>query len=97
MVDVKQHWREDLPAVLAKLKIRKEEAELMVKGKVRYSRLVIISPESDVYPHILTENACWVVHKVENGAAVVTVIDAVEGAIVGNWLKSNRWCGWSRR
>jgi hypothetical protein len=84
LVDVKVHWRDDVPAVLPKLKITKEEAELMVEGTVDFTQLFIISPESDVFPIMPTpENPCWVVESVENDIVIVKVIDAVEGTMVG--------------
>jgi len=80
----KVHWRDDLPERLPKIKITKEQAESMVEGEVQFTKLYIISPESDVFPIKPTpENPCWVVRSIDNGDMIVTIIDALEGKILG--------------
>ncbi len=78
------HWRDDLPEHLPPV-IPKEEAESMVKGKVQFTKLYFISPNSFVHPIKPTpKNPCWVVRSVDwKGNTIVTVIDAVEGKILG--------------
>jgi len=85
LIDVKMHWREDLPAFLPELNITKEQAESMVEGRVKFSHLFIISPESDIFPIKPTpKNPCWVVASmVQDKGTLITVIDAVEAKILG--------------
>ena len=79
----KEHWRSDLPDHVIPV-ITKEQAEYMVKGEVQFTQLYIISPESDGFPLDPTpQNPCWVVRSVDNGKMIVTIIDAVEGKILG--------------
>jgi hypothetical protein len=79
------HWRGDLteyppPAI----GITIEQAESMVRGEVQSSKLYIISPESDVFPlDPAPENPCWVVTSVDNIEMIVTIIDSVNGKILG--------------
>ncbi|MHC4153328.1 MAG: right-handed parallel beta-helix repeat-containing protein [Planctomycetota bacterium] len=82
---VKTDWREDLPSSLPKLRITQEDAESMVKGMVEFSKLKIISPESDVYPIDPTPtNPCWVVTSIDSEQGMIkTIIDAVEGTVLG--------------
>ena len=84
----KSHWRDGLPAVLPGALIPSEQAEALVEEEIQFSRLYIISPESDVYPLDPTpENPCWVVRSVNGpGEHVVTIIDAVSGVILGNGI-----------
>lgn len=81
------HWRDELPEHLPPRVITKEQAESMVEGKVQFSDLYYISPESDVF-HIkpAPENPCWVVRSMDNGNLIVKVIDAVNGKILGNGI-----------
>jgi len=84
--DVKGHWREDLPPFFPELNVTKEQAESMVKGEVQFSQLFIISPESDIFSPIkpTPKNPCWVVVSVrEVKGMLITVIDAVEGKVLG--------------
>ena len=78
------HWRDDLPEHLPPV-IPKEEAESMVKGKVLFTELYIISPDSVVFPlDPAPENPCWVVRSIDdNDNVIVTIIDAVDGKILG--------------
>lgn len=56
----------------------------MAEGEVQFSELVIISPDSDVYPlEPVPENPCWVVRSTVDGAPVVTIIDSVTGEFLG--------------
>jgi len=83
LIDKKTHWRSDLPDHVIPV-ITKGEAESMAKGEVQFTQLYIISPESDVFPLDPTpQNPCWVVRSVDNGKMIVTIIDAVEGKILG--------------
>ncbi len=64
----------------------KEQAESMVEGTVDGSALYIISPKSDIFSPIkLTpENPCWAVYSIdETKGSLLTVIDAVEGRVLG--------------
>jgi hypothetical protein len=80
----KIHWRSGLPEHVT-LEVAKEEAESMVEGEVQFTRLYIISPESDVFPLKPTpQNPCWVVRSIDHGRPVVTIIDAADGRILGN-------------
>ena len=79
--------RDDLPEWLPEIKVTKEQAESMVSGNVLFSKLYIISPESDVFPIEPTpKNPCWAVRSVNvnDGYMLVTVIDAVDGTVLGN-------------
>ena len=80
----KTHWRDDLPRDLSQIMVAKEQAESMVEGEVQCSKLYIISPESDVYPIKPTpRNPCWIVRSISNSGLTVTIIDAVDGEILG--------------
>lgn len=81
--DMRINWRDDLPEELPQI-IAKEQAQSMVEGEVRFSRLFYISGESDVFPiRPAPENPCWVIESFKQGRITVTVIDAVEGRIAG--------------
>ena len=83
----KTHWRNDFPKHLSQSMIAKEQAESLVEGEVQFSRLYIISPESDVFPIKSTpRNPCWVVRSIDNGNLVVTIIDAMNGKILGDGI-----------
>ena len=57
----------------------------MAEGKVQFSKLYIISPESDVFPLEPTpQNPCWVVRSISDGTPIVTIIDAVTGNFLGH-------------
>ncbi len=80
----KTHWRDDLPEKLPEIRITKDQAESIVKGEVLFSKLYIISPESDAFPIVPTpENPCWAVRSTNQGNLIMTVVDAVEGSILG--------------
>ena len=81
----KAHWREDLPEELPEEMISREQAESMIEGEVLFSRLYYISPESDVFPiEPVPQDPCWVVRSLEDGNMAVTIINAVDGALLGN-------------
>jgi hypothetical protein len=81
----KVHWRDDLLEYLPKMMIAKEQAESKVEGEVQFSRIYIISPESDVFPiEPAPKNPCWVVRSVDESNLIVTIIDAVNGEVLGN-------------
>jgi len=67
LVDIKVHWREDLLPFLPELNITKEKTESMVEGRVEFSSLYFISPESYVFSPIqpTPKNPCWVVDSVD--------------------------------
>lgn len=84
LLNKKIHWRNGLPEHVTP-KITKEEAESRVRGEVQFTRLYIISPESDVFPLKPTpQNPCWVVRSVDNGKSTVTIIDAIDDKILGH-------------
>ncbi|HJH26229.1 MAG TPA: hypothetical protein C5S37_05505 [Methanophagales archaeon] len=84
LIEKRIHWRDDLPEHLP-LVIPKEQAESMVRGKVQFTDLCFIPPDSPVYPITPTpQNPCWVVRSIDwKGNTIVTIIDAVEGKILG--------------
>jgi hypothetical protein len=83
LLNKKIFWRSGLPEHVTP-KLTKEEAESMVKGEVQFTRLYIISQESDVFPLKPTpQNLCWTIRSVDNGRPVVTIIDATDGKILG--------------
>ena len=80
------HWRDDLPEHLPKI-ITREEAESMVEGKIMYTDLWFIDPDSWMFPITPTpNNPCWAVRIADDkGYNIdVIVIDAVEGKILGH-------------
>jgi hypothetical protein len=82
----KSHWRDDLPDALPESLISQGAAEALAPGEALFTRLYIISPESDVFPLDPTPaNPCWVIRSVDpRGAHTVTIVDAVEGVVLGN-------------
>jgi hypothetical protein len=87
LLDKKTHWRDDLPGSLPEYSISREEALATVEGDPHWAQLCIISPESDVYPIDPTpENPCWVVRSKVEGELIVSVIDAVDGSLLGYGL-----------
>ena len=81
----KSRWRDDLPADLPQPRLSRADAEAIVGGAALFSELFIISPESDVFPLMPTpDNPCWVVRSLgARGESVVTIIDAVDGNVLG--------------
>ena len=80
-------WREDVPeAVPPQDLISQKDAEALVEGEVLSSRLLIISPKSEVFRLNPTpKNPCWVVksRKEGPGGVSLSVIDAVTGEFLG--------------
>jgi len=76
-------WRSGLPAQLPRV-ISQEQAESMAEGMVQFSKLYIISPESNVYPIKPTpKNPCWVVRSIDGEGMIITIIDAITGEKLG--------------
>jgi len=85
LISVRRRWRDDLPDNLTPIQITREEAESLVEGEVLRSSLYIISPESDVFPlEPVPQNPCWVVRHIAEGNMTITLVDAVDGSILGN-------------
>jgi|WetSurSiteA1Bulk_404760.scaffolds.fasta_scaffold00301_2 hypothetical protein len=83
LIKKKVHWRDDLPKHL-NVPISEDQAKSIVKGQQASARLYIISPESKVFPiNPYPKHPCWVVTSRENRKIIVTIIDAVTGAILG--------------
>jgi hypothetical protein len=83
LIEQKKQWRSGL---LEKVKpsISRKKAEAMVEGEVLFSKLYIISPDSDVFTVKPTpKNPCWVVRSVEGERMIVTIIDAITGEKLG--------------
>ena len=104
LLDKKVHWRSDLPEESphllapegAPFLITKENAESMVEGEVQFSRLIVISPESEVFPvESAPGNPCWVVRSIADGDPVVTIIDAVTGEFLGYGVPPPQFTGFS--
>jgi len=85
LIDKKIHWREDLPEHLPSI-ISKEQAESLAQGEVEFSRLVYISPESEIYKIDPTpQNPCWIVRCINKyGELIEIVVDSITGEILGN-------------
>ena len=80
----KAHWREDLPESLPPVRVSAEEAGALVGGTVESARLVIVSPESDIFPlRPVPANPCWVVKSTWRGGGGLTLVDAVDGKVLG--------------
>lgn len=87
LINKSGNWRTDLPEHLKPLNIDQKQAESMVKGKVQFSNLYLISPNSNIYKIKPTpQNPCWVVNSLNNDFNQLTVIDAVTGKILGNGI-----------
>lgn len=82
---VRKRWRDDLPDHLPPIQITREEAASLVDGEVLRSSLYIISPESYVFPlDPVPQNPCWVFRHIADGVMAITIVDAVDGIIIGN-------------
>ena len=81
----KSHWRNDLADLTFGALLSREQAEVLVEGEIQFSRLYIISPESNVFPLDPTPaNPCWAVRSVgEYGECAVTIVDALCGTVLG--------------
>ncbi len=83
LIEKEIRWREGLPDRVIPV-ITREQAESMVEGVVQFTRLYIISPESDVFPiRPAPKNPCWVIRSVQDERLVVTIIDAMTGERLG--------------
>ncbi len=79
-----RRWRPGLAAELPALAVDQAQAEVQVEGKVLFSKLYLISPDSDVFPlEPAPENPCWVVRSQRGEEILVTIIDAVTGEKLG--------------
>ncbi|MFC1611553.1 hypothetical protein ACFL6C_11395 [Myxococcota bacterium] len=83
LLETKREWRDDLPLELPAV-ISAEEAMAMVDGPMR-AKLYFVAPDSSVFPISPTpENPCWAVTaQTDEGDTTLTVIDAVDGVILG--------------
>jgi len=80
----KIHWRDDLPEHLPQASIARQIAEAMVAGEIQSTRLMIISPESAVFPlKPVPQGPCWVVRSRQGDELRITVIDALTGKLLG--------------
>jgi hypothetical protein len=80
----KSHWREDLPDTLPAIGLTADEAAALVGGKVESTRLLLISPDSDVFPlRPVPQDPCWIVTTRESPGIVRSVVDAVTGEYLG--------------
>lgn len=83
LVEQKRQWRSDLPEKVTP-SISRKKAEAMVEGKVLFTKLYILSPDSDVFTVKPTpRNPCWVVRSVDGERMIVTIIDAITGEKLG--------------
>ena len=108
LIDKEVRWRRDLPEHLPPIRtqreimpsvksiISKEEAESRAEGKVQFSELIIISPDSEVYIlKNIPDNPCWVVRSVKSGNTIVTVIDAITSEKLGYGAPPPQFTGFS--
>lgn len=91
LVQVRVHWREDLPEHLPAARLSQQEAEELVAGKVEHAFLGLLSPDLLSFrtkKQVSYENPCWFVSSI-TGTKLdiprVTVIDAVTGEIYGQY------------
>ncbi len=83
LIEHTRQWREDLPDEAFPL-ITSEEAAEAGEGDVTSIQLMIISPESDIFPIKPTPlGPCWIVRSDFNGRQIVTVIDSTTGEKLG--------------
>jgi len=89
LIESSRRWRAGLPASFSP-SVTKRQAESRVEGEVVFSKLYIISPDSNVFRFTPTpENPCWVVSSLvgdrlyERGPVAWTVFDAVTGEKLG--------------
>ena len=94
LIEKTTRWREGLPDKIAP-RVLKEEAEALAEGQIRFSRLYIISPQTNIFPlDPIPENPCWVVSSEIDAQIVVTIIDAMTGDKLGYGLPPP-WQGFS--
>jgi hypothetical protein len=83
LIEQTTQWRDGLPDLVVPAMSR-EEAEALVQGEIRFSRLYIISPQTNIFPlDPIPDNPCWVVSSEVDGRIVVTIIDAITGQKLG--------------
>jgi len=83
LIEHKKQWRKDLPEKVTP-SISRRKAEAKVEGKVLFSKLYIISPDSEVFTvKPVPQNPCWIVRSVDGERMIVTIIDAITGAKLG--------------
>lgn len=85
VIEQTRKWRRGLPEKFD-INVSRAEAEAKVPGEVRSATLMLISPESEIF-HFdpVPANPCWVLRSMESpGRQVITVVDAVTGALLGN-------------
>lgn len=79
-------WRQDLPDELPPV-IDQSMAETSVDGEVLSTRLVYISPESEIFKlSPLPKNPCWIIRTLDGTTRKVNIIDAVTGEYLGQGL-----------
>ncbi|MEJ2267879.1 MAG: hypothetical protein P8X70_02270, partial [Nanoarchaeota archaeon] len=83
LVGKKSNWR-DLEDIKSP-KLTQEEAEAIVGGKIEFSKLLIISPDSDIFSiEPIPENPCWIIANVNEQSIIkLNVIDSVTGEKLG--------------
>ncbi len=87
LLDIKSHWRTDLPDSLPDITVDYDHLRMIVEHEIQSFRLWIISPESDVFPlDPCPKNPCWVVRGIKDGYLVITIIDAVTGEYLGRGI-----------
>jgi len=83
IIDKKVYWRSGLPEYFAP-RVIKIEAEFIAEGDILSTKLYIISPESDIFPlDPVPKNPCWIVKSIKGENIVITIIDAIDGIILG--------------
>jgi hypothetical protein len=83
LVDKKMQWRSDLPEKIPPV-IEKSKAEAVVKGKVQFSVLYIISPKSRIFRiKPVPKDPCWIVSSIVDGRQVISIINANTGKFIG--------------
>jgi hypothetical protein len=83
VIEETRKWRKDLPERLPAI-VPKEVVEASAEGEIDYTRLLYISPDSEIYNiRPVPQNPCWVVRSTEGKRIIYTVFDAVTGAKLG--------------
>lgn len=83
LLEKRIHWQSDLPEYVT-TKITKEQAESLVRGEVQFTTLYFRLPDTPVFPIEPTpQDPCWVVRSIDNSNIIITVIDAMNGEILG--------------
>ena len=80
----KSSWRADLPDSLPAIRVSAAEAGALIGGEIESATLLIVSPDSDVFPMSPTPaNPCWMVRSVSQGRVHLDLVDAVTGKPLG--------------